>query len=82
MNSIYDYIDDWIGFYSFSEEPDNSEPSGQINMSRIINQEFTIQMDRAGALTWGEHAPLVVYVYAINYNILSFNNGLCGLKYY
>jgi hypothetical protein len=82
MNSIYDFVDDWIGFYSFSEEPDNSEPSGQINMSRIINQEFTIQMDRARALTWGEHAPLVVYVYAINYNILSFNNGLCGLKYY
>jgi len=60
--------------YSFSIDPENYEPTGQINMSRIQNKLLTLEL-----------SPCSFYrsakVYAKSYNILRIENGLAGLMF-
>jgi hypothetical protein len=65
-----------FGMYSFSLQPEVYYPTGQVNMSRIAHKLFTI--------TISPRVPTVendTRVYAINYNVLRFENGLAGLKF-
>jgi hypothetical protein len=81
-----------FGMYSFSLDPGSSDPTGQLNMSRIIHQKFTIEFREQDRYVNPNDNTLVVRgysteetqvrVYAINYNILSFDSGLAGLKFY
>lgn len=81
-----------FGMYSFSLDPGSSDPTGQLNMSRIIHQKFTIEFKEQDRYVNPNDNQLVVRgysteetqvrVYAINYNILSFDSGLAGLKFY
>ena len=57
--------------YSFALEPEVYFPTGQVNMSRIIHKQLTVDVD----------GPTVVSVYAINYNVLRVESGLAGLKF-
>ena len=60
--------------YSFSIDPENYLPTGQVNMSRIMNQNIWITLTAN---------PVVrnIRVYAVGYNILRVQNGLAGLLF-
>jgi len=58
--------------YSFALNPENSEPTGQVNMSRIITKLLTLN-------TVPSDVSREVRVYAVNYNVLRVCSGLGGL---
>jgi hypothetical protein len=62
----------YIYSYSFSLFPENSEPSGQTNMSRIINKLLNVNIN-------SQEFNVEVRVYARSYNILRIRNGLAGV---
>ena len=61
---------DAIGVYSFALKPEEHQPSGTCNFSRI---------DNAQLVQSGNKTP--VNVYAINYNVLRIMSGMGGLAY-
>ena len=62
-----------IYVYSFALNPEQHQPSGTVNMSRIDNA--TLQ------LTLGSLTAANLYVYAVNYNVLRVMAGMGGLAY-
>jgi len=62
-------IADSIGVYSFALKPEEHQPSGTCNFSRIDNAR--LELARAGDLN----------VYAVNYNVLRIMSGMGGLAY-
>jgi hypothetical protein len=71
--------------YPLCIDPNTHEPTGHLNMSRIVHQTFTFKFkapDPNSIYTvWNDLYKSKLYLYAVNYNILVFNDGLCGLKY-
>ena len=65
--------------YSNSLDPENSKPSGSINMSRIMHQNFHFHLNNASTGT--EYPERKIYVYAISLNILRIKDGLAGVIY-
>tara|TARA_B100001094_G_scaffold332016_1_gene402377 strand:+ start:1168 stop:2376 length:1209 start_codon:yes stop_codon:yes gene_type:complete len=61
-------VADSIGVYSFSLKPEEHQPSGTCNFSRIDNATF-------------EHPTDTVDYYAVNYNVLRIMSGMGGLAY-
>lgn len=59
--------------YSFALSPEQHQPSGSVNMSRIDNT--TLQ------LTFASSAALKLYTYATNYNVFRVLSGMGGLAY-
>jgi hypothetical protein len=59
---------DAIGVYSFALEPEEHQPSGTCNFSRIDTAQFT-------------HPSDTVNYYAVNYNVLRIMSGMGGLAY-
>ena len=75
-----------VGSYSFAMYPLKNEPTGHINFSRIINQEFEIKA--AGVESYPNSSDFIdlrdineCQVYAESYNILHYSSGLVGLKF-
>jgi len=64
-----------IGSHSFAMYPLKKEPTGHVNFSRIINQEFEITIPETGGQV------NECQIYALSYNILHYSSGLCGLKF-
>jgi hypothetical protein len=62
-----------IYVYSFAVKPEDHQPSGTINMSRIDNA--TLQM------TLISPAAMKLYTYMTNYNVLRIMSGMAGLAY-
>jgi hypothetical protein len=62
-----------IYVYSFALKPEEHQPSGSLNMSRIDNatMQLTLSTNDASKLR----------VYAVNYNILRITSGMGGLAY-
>jgi hypothetical protein len=60
---------DSIGVYSFALKPEEHQPSGTCNFSRIDSAQLI-----AGATE-------SLYVYAVNYNVLRIMSGMGGLAY-
>ena len=60
-----------INCYSFALKPEEHQPSGTCNMSRIDNIELDVNCTLAGTLE----------VYAHNYNVLRVMSGMGGLAY-
>ena len=58
--------------YSFALQPERSIPTGQVNMSRVINKLLKIS-----TTTCTESRN--IRVYAVNYNVLRIHNGLAGV---
>jgi hypothetical protein len=58
--------------YSFALDPENHLPTGQVNMSRIVNQLLSIT-------STPNTKQRNVRVYALNYNVLRIHNGLAGV---
>ena len=64
-------IADRIGVYSFALNPEEHQPSGTCNFSKIDNAVFSITPGNTGNL----------YVFGVNYNVLRIMSGMGGLAY-
>ena len=58
---------------SFALNPENIDPSGTVNMSRINNSELVI--------TTGLNDPTSIMIYALNYNFLKIKDNKCYLQF-
>jgi hypothetical protein len=68
---------DGVYVYSFSLKPEEYQPSGSINFSKIDDIVLELQMDKEINL----NNPARLRVYCINYNVIRIINGLCGLAF-
>ena len=66
-------VDDTIGVYSFCLKPEEHQPSGTCNFSRIDNAQLNVTN---GVISTGD-----LNVYAVNYNVLRIMSGMGGLAY-
>ena len=60
-----------INVYSFALKPEEHQPSGTLNMSRIDTAVLSLSSRVAGT----------IHVYAVNYNVLRILSGMGGLAY-
>ena len=65
-----------INVYSFALKPEEHQPSGTLNMSRI--DTATLDLEYATGVTVGTDT---VSVYAVNYNVLRILSGMGGIAY-
>ena len=70
--------DTGINVYSFALRPEEHQPSGTCNFSRIDNA--TLQLVLSNATVGGTNTAKV-RVYATNYNVLRIMSGMGGLAY-
>jgi len=66
-------LNDGIAVYSFALKPEEHQPSGTCNFSRIDNA----QLVRGG----GGATPFADTIFAVNYNVLRIMSGMGGLAY-
>ena len=64
-----------LNVYSFALKPEEHQPSGTLNMSRIDTAVLNLNL----SLRTGETSSL--HVYAVNYNVLRILSGMGGLAY-
>ena len=64
----------YIYVYSFCLNPEEHQPSGSCNFSRLDNAELTINFKKS-------MGDLTTHIYALNYNMLNIVNGMGGLAY-
>ena len=64
-----------INVYSFALKPEEHQPSGTLNMSRIDTAILDVKVKTA--IT----APGLINIYAVNYNVLRILSGMGGLAY-
>ena len=79
---VADNRQQFIYSYSFALSPEEHQPSGTCNFSRIDNAvlQLTYGADsQTGALALDE--ALTLNIYAINYNVLRIMSGMGGLAY-
>jgi hypothetical protein len=69
---------DSIAVYSFALKPEEHQPSGTCNFSRIDNAQL-VQDATSGA--GGSGTAVTKEVYAVNYNVLRIMSGMGGLAY-
>ena len=68
--------DCFVYVYSFALHPEDASPSGSCNFSRIDHVDLNLQLqDGLGK------EQVSVMVFARNWNVLRFKEGLCGLAY-
>lgn len=95
--SYFNYVQPWechsstpsdgVNVYSFGLNPEDHQPSGTCNMSRIDNAQLNLNFgnsDPAGAaLFQAEYltADSKIAIYATNYNVLRVMSGMGGLAY-
>ena len=65
-------VRDSIAVYSFALKPEEHQPSGTCNFSRIDNAQLVAGTAQGGGGT---------HVYAVNYNVLRIMRGMGGLAY-
>ena len=64
----------FIYVYSFSFNPEDFQPSGSCNFSRIDNQQIYFEISE-------KLIQPIITVFAVNYNILNIAGGMCGVEY-
>ena len=70
--------DEGINVLSFALRPEEHQPSGTCNFSRIDNATLQLVVSAAAI---GNSATAKVRVYATNYNVLRVMSGMGGLAY-
>ena len=68
---------DSIAVYSFSLRPEDHQPSGTCNFSRIDQA----QLQRSATYTDGDPTPDIIDLYAVNYNVFRISSGMGGVVY-
>lgn len=76
--------DSFIYCYSFALNPEDPQPSGSVNLSRIDNCELLLDMQKE--LFFNNNAPLdngevTIIVFARNWNVFRYREGLGGLAF-
>ena len=72
-NLVYPCVNAGVVYmYSFALKPEEHQPSGTCNFSRIDNAVLNVERTSVGA---------VLDVYAVNYNVLRIMSGMGGLAY-
>jgi hypothetical protein len=66
-----------INVYSFGLKPEEHQPSGTCNFSRIDNATLALNLT-AASVAGG--ATVKIRVYAVNYNVLRIMSGMGGLN--
>jgi len=64
----------FIYIYSFSLNPEEFQPSGSCNFSRIDSQLLYLEIS-------DQLIDPIITIFATNYNILNISGGLCGIEY-
>ena len=72
--------DHWVGMYSFCLSPEEHQPSGALNFSRIDNASLKLKFKGKAPGNTEAHTR-TVYVYAVNYNVLRILSGMGGLAF-
>ena len=67
---------DFPGVYSFCISPEEHQPSGALNMSRVDNAQMTFTLTPAA-----RSSVFNIYIYAVNYNVLRILSGMGGLAF-
>ena len=70
-----------IYLYSFALRPEEHQPSGTCNFSRIDTATLVVEMSGAANVDESTDNTWNVRVYALNYNILRIMSGMAGLAY-
>ena len=70
-----------INVYSFGLKPEEHQPSGTCNMSRIDNVSLNLKLTEATITDNDQKSSAKVKVYATNYNVLRIMSGMGGLAY-
>jgi len=65
-----------INVYSFALKPEEHQPSGTLNMSRIDTATLNLEYESVGTSD-----TAILNVYAVNYNVLRILSGMGGLAY-
>jgi len=73
VNSIY--------VYSFALKPEEHQPSGTCNFSRIDSATLDMQPEEKDAAQVDDVFANEINIYAINYNVLRIMSGMGGLAY-
>lgn len=68
-----------INSYSFALRPEEHQPSGTCNFSRLDSAVLMLGTDGVASTPTGDNAE--VRVYALNYNVLRVMSGMGGLAY-
>ena len=63
--------------YSFALKPEEHQPTGTCNFSRIDNAQVAINAVAAGSAT----VPATLNMFAVNYNVLRIQSGMGGLAF-
>jgi len=66
-----------INVYSFALRPEDHQPSGTLNLSRIDNAVLQINLSPAAVA----HTDNIVKIFVVNYNVLRIMSGLSGLAF-
>ena len=77
---------DGVNVYSFALTPEEHQPSGTCNFSRIDNATLALTLGRAGETSSAFKADYLstdsdLNIYAFNYNVLRVMSGMAGLAY-
>ena len=67
--------------YSFALKPEEHQPSGTCNFSRIDTATLVLEMSGDCVVNQQQDATWDVRIYALNYNILRIMSGMAGLAY-
>jgi hypothetical protein len=72
-----------IYVYSFAIKPEDHQPSGTCNFSRIDNSRLVMTLGNGttGLATPGSNTGGNIKIYAVNYNVLRIMSGMGGLAY-
>ena len=83
--SAYESVDNGFFYaYSFALKPEEHQPSGTCNFSRIDNANLQLTLSvtaRPDGTTISDPATRFIKVYATNYNVLRIMSGMGGLAY-
>ena len=80
INNTWDT--DYINVYSFALKPEEHQPSGTCNFSRIDSAilHYDVHWTKNGGAAYDTHTENI-RIYAINYNVLRIMSGMGGLAY-
>jgi len=70
-----------INVYSFALTPEDHQPSGTCNFSRIDSAHLSLSLTTNSLNNAYNSGSATIKVYAINYNILRIMSGMGGLAY-
>ena len=71
----------YIYSYSFALSPEEHQPSGTCNFSRIDNAVLQLKYNSANQSSLAGGRTMTLNIYAVNYNVLRIMSGMGGLAY-